>query len=606
LNWGLNIARLVVLHTVFFIPQVFAFGDLAEYLSSDGTEIHDGFSKAILADDVLAHPVWKSSDIPLTINLCNSGTNYTNANIKFVSDKDIELLEDIQAGLDAFDGISPDPAMSFNTASLDPSCSTSGIQTVQFLPEQSASLIPPGVLAVTENVTTLEGGRLYITSSTIYFNREVEFKTGDCNADNDDGLPIDSDCSTATSSNNVFSFRGVFTHELGHLLGLSHSPIVDEKSSDDVSGATPPSFPGNSFATMYQAVDNLNHTRAIESLETDDELGLQKLYPGAGFPSATQGSVSGSVKQLGNEGARGAFVNIFDTSTNRVIAGAFAGMDGRRANNDGAFTIRGIPLNTDFIIFVDPAERTGVHSLYQYFRYNTPITAALQSNLDGLKNFNIEGYPDVAVSDVKLNGNTSGAGFSNATTFRLTAGNPNLSDIHICISSSIALPNDASCTGVSLNTTNITDANPLKVTITNLNSLNLHSSPTFSLTATPDSQTALNVPLTTALTSIDWTPGLGSVNFSETSQTLTLDKTKVSMPDGGYTLTARISDPGFSNSFLVTQSFSVNVGELTGTSSGGGACSLSLKSGQSSRALFPVFLITTFLLFRMRAVRRRK
>lgn len=77
--------------------------------------------------------------------------------------------------------------------------------------------------------------------------------------------------------NGTVDLRSVLTHELGHALGLGHSPVL---------GATMAAgYPGGT---------------SWRSLEADDKEGVCALYPGAGAPGCTGGTCPGGLTCVGD------------------------------------------------------------------------------------------------------------------------------------------------------------------------------------------------------------------------------------------------------------------------------------------------------------------
>jgi hypothetical protein len=102
----------------------------------------------------------------------------------------------------------------------------------------------------------------------------------------------------------VLSLSGILTHEIGHMLGLDHSPI------------------GGS--TMY-AYATWGSGFGHPTLTADDRMGLASLYPARHF-HALHGQVRGQVTDASGEPVSGAHVVAMDAHTGVVVAGAISGL----------------------------------------------------------------------------------------------------------------------------------------------------------------------------------------------------------------------------------------------------------------------------------------
>jgi len=307
LRESLKILCLCTAVAVFASSNLFAFGDLAEFLNAGLTELHDGVSDPILSTDVIKSPSWSGNTVP-DLRLCNSGASYTGADIHFQASgmKDDELLADLNSGQTAFTNVGS--SLSFSTAVLDSSTGCiskpNGGSVGEGVAIYFTSALPSGVLGFTSLDYTISGGQLLLDDAAILFNPSVPYATKDCHTA---GSPS-GDCTPLTPDGSIFSFLGVFTHELGHLVGISHTLVNDDNSSDGI----------DNIATMFPAISGLAQSKELESLITDDELSLQKLYPGSGFPGNTGGTVSGNVYTALGVGARGAHVTIFNTNAEKA------------------------------------------------------------------------------------------------------------------------------------------------------------------------------------------------------------------------------------------------------------------------------------------------
>jgi len=155
-----------------------------------------------------------------------------------------------------------------------------------------ASFFPPGALAFAERRVILTG---QIIETDIVFNPAELFTTN------------------TTAVTDRIDMQSVMTHEIGHLLGLDHSPQISATMN-----------PGVAEGYIYP-----------RSLSTDDMIAASVLYPSASF--AQRGKISGAVRTTANAAVYGAAVvavdangvpvasTVTDPSGNYIIEGLEAG-----------------------------------------------------------------------------------------------------------------------------------------------------------------------------------------------------------------------------------------------------------------------------------------
>ena len=174
--------------------------------------------------------------------------------------------------------------------------------TITFDETNSSGFFPSGsgIVAITPITYMLADGR--ITDADILFNgNQFTFST--------DQTP------------GTFDVQDVLTHEVGHFIGLDHSPVVS--------------------GTMWPYVSQTQWLH--RSLSQDDEAGAIAVATGSG-----QTKVTGTIRKPGStSGLAGAIVSASLTD-GRFIAST-------TTNSNGNFTLRGMPAG-DYYIHIDPLE----------------------------------------------------------------------------------------------------------------------------------------------------------------------------------------------------------------------------------------------------------
>ena len=133
-----------------------------------------------------------------------------------------------------------------------------------------------------------------------------------------------------TTPENRVDLQGVMTHEIGHLLGLDHSPLV----------GTPSTRP-----TMYP-YNTPEAPRQERSLEPDDHAGITAIYPVEGLTGGIKGQIIGP-----NGPAFGVHVVAYRADTETFVASALSGS--ASTGEDGRYEILGLPPG-DYHIAIEP------------------------------------------------------------------------------------------------------------------------------------------------------------------------------------------------------------------------------------------------------------
>lgn len=556
---------LLVFASLLSSQDTFGFGSLDEFLSPDGNTLR---TSTVFTTDIVAKPRWAVPSSIATV-LCTGGTSYTAAPVNIFASKTTELLEDINNAVSAWTAISGGPE--FATATEDEGCGPNdgavgggqnSVNEILFTDQ-----LPPGVLGLTNLYYSASGGVLTLIEADIEMSTNYDTSVGS----NERWVTSDCfDCAgacpgTCTVGSFRLSFEGVILHELGHSLGLSHTTITDDNDSDGID-TTP---------TMFPSVSSLISSQEMESLQTDDSLSKQNLYSAEGFPNyTTHGRISGTVSDTSGNPVRGAHVYAFSLVSETTIAGTFSGSTGTYSSTSGVWQIDGIPFNEDFIVVVEPVHRPEVSESLIYAVYNAPIFYALNSNLLGLRDFAVEAYPDVSITDIRLYSSILAApGIDDAEVFQLSVVNPQLADINFYISDAVTAPNDnESLTATFPSNTKISNSNPLVITITSDVGLDILSNPTVTLSAVRSATTS------------DWSAGLSSVTWTGHEVEIEVDPSVINVSNGPYNLNLEITDSKY-GTYSSVKNITVTGWSRTsveGTSSSGGGCFMSNQQAHSA------------------------
>lgn len=175
-----------------------------------------------------------------------------------------------------------------------------------------------------ENLLVFGGDANEISARTrVFFNRRSEISEADIVLNPYQQFSTDGSFGT-------FDFESTLTHEIGHLLGLEHSPVV---------GATMNEHQGKN------GTFNLSNF-SPRTLSDDDVAQIRAIYGGRDDDCC--GAVDGKIISAGGKLPKGQTVWLEETETGRVIVGA-------SPSADGSFLLKGLPTGNYRIYSQDSA-----------------------------------------------------------------------------------------------------------------------------------------------------------------------------------------------------------------------------------------------------------
>ena len=172
--------------------------------------------------------------------------------------------------------------------------------TIAATPENIA-LFPKGLDDATARTRVFYDTRGFITEADIVLNPFLQFST--------DGTP------------GTFDFQSTLTHEFGHMLGLSHSPVIGATMNDDYGRNGVYSLPAFSART----------------LSSDDIVAVRSLYGAADPGDECCGRLSGKLWLSSGKPAANYTIWAQDSIDGRVIAAI-------GTSPDGSFKTGGLPV----------------------------------------------------------------------------------------------------------------------------------------------------------------------------------------------------------------------------------------------------------------------
>jgi len=240
--------------------------------------------KAVIAGGIIVNAQWPASSFPITWNMNpTQGSNVAGAGYEAAFQQAFQTWSAVATATIRFNEGPP------TAATVQPGVDGVNLITTNLTPAEWA-VYGIDAMSLTNVTTSITTGQ--IVEADIVFSPNVAFTT------------------TLPTPSNAVDLQAVATHEVGHLLGLDHTPLAS--------------------AVMFPlaAGDNLSRT-----LTTDDTIGVSTLYPTAAFSAL--GSMAGTVRGTTDTGVFGAIV-VAVSANGQPIATTIT-------NPDGTYSIAGLP-----------------------------------------------------------------------------------------------------------------------------------------------------------------------------------------------------------------------------------------------------------------------
>jgi hypothetical protein len=229
-------------------------------------------------------------------------------------------------------------------------CGSDGLNSICF--DQADMAFTPGVLAFTRVITSdALGEQLGSSSAATQLGQILD---ADIYFDPTDAQVTFATPTALSTSPKAYDLQSVLTHELGHLLGFSHSAVWSAMMYPYA--PAPGTFNGN--RPSAQQLD--------APLGDDDRTGLRILYPDPA-DAVNVGIITGRILPAnplslplsppGVTGIFGAHVVAVDQSSGAVIAATIAGWSCAApgpAQFDGTYELDHLPLNRAYTVYAEP------------------------------------------------------------------------------------------------------------------------------------------------------------------------------------------------------------------------------------------------------------
>ena len=235
---------------------------------------------------------------------------------------------------------------------------------------------------------------------------------------------------------------GVFSHEFGHAINLSHSQVNGPMVYNSYTYA--PRYPGvpgcgldpvyrwdypptvagradpNWIETMYPFINSIAESGAAQSTvdHPDDQAAISNLYP-TGDYFATTGSISGTLR-LKDGKTEYSGINVIARNVNDLMADAVSGMTGAQTQGkigpDGSYIINNLTPGEQYVVYIEqivaggyPTSPTALVSEAEYWNVGEGSSPAADLACDATPILAEAGVTKTA--DIMFNGYQNGIDF---------------------------------------------------------------------------------------------------------------------------------------------------------------------------------------------------